>query len=829
MADCVHNFEWALIRGNSASDQDGITEKLPQHVKDILDGDYKAVLTSSLAGDLLGRAEQPSAAETALIADGELDSYVKPRLAARLAGASAETQFEVLCVGVAALYAFMQGAWTGPLLPFKSEELFPSAVADHWDAIRRKTLEQLAVDSEEAYVLTIEPVLLMVARWILVDAAPQLADLESADWWTARTAFVHQRIIDNPTSTLQAVIAGALDRLAAKLPPVEKDRNLAARYNLEYGLFHHYFRQDAKSVERFTAAQEAGEFSWTLTGALGKRTKFQTFEVSQLVVQAESRRNTKAPMPNAVEKPAATPENFAHNDDTLLEKIEITDKSMAEQGNLNVIDQCILLAFCLNVKNTNPDHGLTTEQMMPYVRRVLDNANNWMVHTMSLLLRSRLESAKSRTVERSVLQLNALVDQFPLEESKPSERMEHIFSIMMPSKWELERELGERFVGLGVTRSALEIFERLQMWEDVVSCHIMLEQADKAEAIVRRLLQESPRSPKLLCILGDVRGEIEHYELAWEYSGRRFARAMRSLGAHYFKKEDMQRSLECYQLALAINPLFENSWFVMGCAALRVENFDVAEQAFARVTVLDPDNSEAWNNLASVHIKLRKLREAFNCLREALRHNYDASNIWENFLFVSVDIGEFSEAIRAMQRVLEIRADKPQFKDRVVDVEVLDIITLAVINGQYDAAGETAWNLAPKMAKLLEAVTAKIATPKVFLICARFAQWQNRLRDALEFYQKAYRAVLHHPNVDTDEAVFKTLVEYTIKLADAFVELGPREEEVRVGGSTGPVCKDWAYQARQAVKSVISRTKATYEGSEAHDQLVEKLQELKAL
>lgn len=61
-----------------------------------------------------------------------------------------------------------------------------------------------------------------------------------------------------------------------------------------------------------------------------------------------------------------------------------------------------------------------------------------MVYTMALLLRSRLEGNRSRTVERSVLQLQALVDQFPLEEASISEKLLYFFCIDIPAKWEME-------------------------------------------------------------------------------------------------------------------------------------------------------------------------------------------------------------------------------------------------------------------------------------------------------------------------------------------------------------------------------------------------------
>lgn len=91
-----------------------------------------------------------------------------------------------------------------------------------------------------------------------------------------------------------------------------------------------------------------------MTGALGKRTKFQTFDVAQLVVMAESSADDATAggsgEQSAAEEKGTTPQTLALNDDTLLETIAFTDKTddgqdPTKQGKLKVIDQCILLAF----------------------------------------------------------------------------------------------------------------------------------------------------------------------------------------------------------------------------------------------------------------------------------------------------------------------------------------------------------------------------------------------------------------------------------------------------------------------------------------------------
>ena len=269
-------------------------------------------------------------------------------------------------------------------------------------------------------------------------------------------------------------------------------------------------------------------------------------------------------------------------------------------------------------------------------------------------------------------------------------------------------------------------------------------------------------------------------------------------------------AVTCYDKALSINPMFENSWFIMGCAAMHIDEYDKAIRAFNRVTILDPENGEAWNNLASVYIKQKKLRESFRCIRESLRHSYDASNVWENYLFVAVDLKEYSEAVRALDRVFTIRCDNPRMKDRAVDFEVLDIVVLAVINDMKDSNGESVKLLVPRVKKLLDNIATKISTPKFFTTYARFEQSQGHLRSTLQFYQKAYRSVLNHPELSHDETVFKLVANCTFQLVEGYIELGPQDEEVRVGGTIEKVCKEWAYESCQVLKAVIGRAKVLY-------------------
>jgi len=457
----------------------------------------------------------------------------------------------------------------------------------------------------------------------------------SVRWWELRVVNVHQHLLDEPVaaSTFFDDMEGGWG----------DDGDGEGRMILERGLLRHRFGHDKLAAEEFVKAAKKVGLEYELTGALGKRTKFQQTDLSQLVLLAESRKRGGEGVEEAEKgEGEKVPETLALNDDTLLEQTQFTSSapnstsasrlSRLDAGNqppLHPLDQCILLALCLNVKNTSPSHGLTMEQMSPYVSRVISHPQNWSVHTMALLLRSRLEAHRTRTVERSTLQLQALIDQMPTADSTLQERLAYFHSIPLPSKWEMERELAMRYLTLGVVRSAMEIFERLEMWEEVVKCWQSMERPEKGITIVKDLLEgtreeadlviargktstrtssqmDVARQAKFWCLLGDLEPEQaqDHYRKAWEISKETSGRAMRSLGGYHFARGNFTEAITCLNRAVTINPLLSRSWFILGCALVREEKWEEARDAFTRCVAIDDEDGESWSNLASVYLRM---------------------------------------------------------------------------------------------------------------------------------------------------------------------------------------------------------------------------------
>jgi len=682
--------EWQLLRGTLPTEDEKTS--LPYQVAS---GELESVLRSTATRRFLQPIAQCMQAVCQNVPVVERAQVVVPleKVSIPVAG----HEWEALCVAMAALHAFVQLNWTGPdlalspmaLLRFAAPACFESRSIDDddsvWDAIvHASALEYLTLHGEPAYHLCEAPFYLVLSLLLLEALHQEHADdtFPTLDLWRLRARGVHMRILDEPVACEEELLArvdALVDALEARAKAATDTRikylwdNIRARAILETALMYQRTGQDRLASERLVQAAKVNGLEYELSGALGKRTKWQKEAKTQLVLLAESREagadkaeEHDTPAPSAALAALAQPENsgwqatvdpekqvdhqpltYSLNDDTLLEQTEFTSTQASDspaghlghldpghQPPLAVTDQCTLLALCLNIHNTQASHGLTSEQMSAFVERVMAHPQNWSVHTMSLLLRSRLEAKRTRTVERSALQLQALVDQMPTNDSSVRERLRFFHALELPAKWAMQAELARRFLSMGVLRSALEVFERVEMWEEVVQCLGLLGRQEEGKEVVRDLLaghkteaqarlQEKRiataasrvphtyfvrgRLAKLWCLLGDMEpaNAETHYLHAWDMSSGTSSRAARSLGGYHFALHAYAQSSLWLRRAVRINALYPRTWFMLGCSYMRLERWLEAAASFRQCTALEEEDGESWNNLASCYLRMQ--------------------------------------------------------------------------------------------------------------------------------------------------------------------------------------------------------------------------------
>ncbi|GLD99365.1 hypothetical protein PINS_up008084 [Pythium insidiosum] len=739
------------------------------------------------------------------------------------------------------------------------------------------------------------------------------ASLSTAAWWNARAAVVHSRLLiaKEPSNTLwyearRGFVRTLRHTTLFAVQQQGEGEYLRARAHVEWGLAQHFFDKNKQGKRSFETAQEISGLSVQLSGSLGKRTKFQQRSVAQMVLLAKSkyppvasdsasvyatamadatdaelggRRTVESPeqLEELVQRGEAAYREVAldqvDEDNILLERVAFEDATLTEQGNLQTMDQVILLARCLDVKNSNANDGLTREEMQPYVARVLENPNNWMVYSTALLERAWLECEATRRRERAVLQMQALVDQHTtrltvlqsslqaIEDAAPAhERMAFVYALAFPPQYALKRDLAERYFSMGVLRSALDLCLELEIWDDVVRCYQVLDQPTKAEETVRARLAVAP-SPYMWTALGDITLQIEHYETAWTLSQRRYARAKRSLGRHFFERGDYETAIRHYEESVEVNPMNASSWFVIGTMSMRLQDWARGLRAFTRVVQLEPDNGEAWGNIGSIHMSNGKFHEAFAVLQEALKQKRGMWQMWENYAYCALQTERYGEVLYAMHQWLDLR----QKHKRPVDHELLAWLVEAVVfpdamkqklgagdhaeeaattaNGELQALGDgvddddreeaeedddvrdldeaalatdatpprSASNYKKQLAMLFGRITSIVTNDaKIWQVYARFNDGVGRPEKALDCRLKMCRA-LQTAQWETEQSRVEELCRGAVRLAQDYMADGSKKA---------------LYACRLYLRGVLKKAQVDFESNEAVQALAETLEKV---
>lgn len=908
-------------------------------------GEYESLLRCPEAREIFEDQEDSRSNHSRLQDFPSWNDFIFHRLGVLLADRTKASNQELFfCIGYAAFLTFLQSNVTGPPLSFRSVDiLLPQIVADserEIKSLRTKLLESLGMDGISAYKLTPNVELLCLADAIFTCPAI-LKHVKAARWAKMRVAFVQQRLLSEVSPTLQEVIYGDLRLLEESFSHGGSDSGdqagLQAEFLIERSTIHIHHGLDKLAQQDLAAAKQKHGFEYALTGLLGKRTKFQQSDVSQLVVLAKSTNANSTSDTGPQTNGHAKPSTIDLNDDTLLESISfsaaakdapkviesdslpsvLSSLDPSDQPQLDPLDSTILLGLASSITNTSPQDGITREETLPYAVRVLEGgSSNWQVYTQALLARSRIEGYKSRTVERGLLQLQAVVDQVIADttensttvngdissgatsflpqakggESAPaSARLRYVFQLASPTRWDLEAELASRWVQLGGLRSALDIYERLEMWAEAALCWAATEREDKARSMIRRQLFHtshgrseenvddseqwtgSPRvpapmdAPRLYCILGDLDQSPEMYEKAWEVSKHSYSRAQRSLGRHYFAEKDFLKAADAYSKSLKSNQLNHTSWFAMGCALLELAEFRRAVEAFTRCVQLDETDAESWSNLAAALIRkepeitnhnqnpaarlddedehstgrtsdtkdrqdsLQKNRhDALNALRRAATLKHDSHRIWENMLIVATSLSppDYASMLAAHRRIVELRG--PTEGEKCVDTEIVELLVQHAISlsDEYDSSRP---GLQRMVVRFIDESVVPLVTgsPKLWRLIARLALWRKKPASALDAEEKAWRVITSQLGWETESEIrWNEVVEATLRLCDSYESLGPMERTE--GLSSGePVAKDWRFKARSAVRGILGRGKGSWDGTAGWEKLRNAADELR--
>lgn len=719
---------------------------------------------------------------------------------------------------------------------------------------------------------------------ISAESTPGL--LAVAYWWWARALLTQLSLIPEP-SGFQASVASAIYQSADLAYAITKElpesihedfkRELCAMYYLENVKCSLAINTEHLCLPSLTRAKKITNFEFVMTGARATRTKYQQKAHAGLIILAKSFTFQNF----ALRTTSATPETFALESDLLLEKPHfesIADEPLDEQiyskrqkvdlnegyeedkllplalrqenipkllldlnpndqPTLSDYDNIQLLLRLYTIKNTTPAKDpLVEEELTALLSRILyqNGDKNWSIFARSLWERSIIETTKAKTIERGLLQMQSLVEELDLKiksklvpsssEINVASRLSYIHQLPFIPRWQLDATLAEKYMSLGILKSAVEIYERLGMACETALCYAAVGDEKKAEEILLQRINENDSDARAYSILGDIKQDPSLWEKSWEIG--KYVNAKNSLAKYYFNpppksgvQPNYSATLKHLNDSLRQYPLSFETWYFYGCVGLQCGKMQIAAEAFTRCVSLDPYHALSWSNLSAAYTKMDKLKEAYSCLKRAISCDAQKNwKIWENYMLVAVKLNEWEDVLTACKQLVSIRRDKSG--EGSIDLPIIEKLVELLVTSEYPEEPQQLSYFQKSCTEFICNTLPQVITTsaRCWRLVARVELWRKRPWAALECHEKAYRAISHNPDLEVEEKVWNDTVDACEDLVAAYESLGEME------GKYGPgslVCKDWKYKCRSTIKALMSKGKGRWDDSPGWDRLVE--------
>ncbi|CAL8114489.1 unnamed protein product [Prunus armeniaca] len=619
----------------------------------------------------------------------------------------------VLCIAVAALFGFSQCNSTGPLegLP-KCPLPLEVPQCDEWENWAGNQLMAAGSDllgklSNIQYIVYAKMLAMKMKDLLFDGSVPSTYGIRSISWWLIRITLLHQRILDDRSSSLFNLLQVFTSETLNHFGTLEKvttywgnnlrngeGSSLVSMIYLEAGIMEYTYARVDSCRLHFESAEAAAGLQLSVTGVLGFRTVHQVEPKAQMVLLANPTSSNSSGSCLA-ESPGSQTNNSSignlHPSETYeASDILMTPKLLGNDSNsgiisegiqvggtaavpLSAVHQAVILAKCLLIEKGTRHDEMQRWEMAPYIEAINSQQSSYfIIRCFCDILRIWWESTRSHTKERALLMMEKLVQGIYDPSPGVAERILFCYGVQIPTIPALRKEYGELLVGCGLIGEAVKTFEDLELWDNLIFCYRLLQKKAAAVELIKTRLSETPNDPRLWCSLGDVTNDDACFEKALEVSNDRSARAKRSLARSAYNRGDYEKSKTLWESAMALNSLYPDGWFALGAAALKARDTEKALDAFTRAVQLDPENGEAWNNIACLHMIKKKSKESFIAFREALKFKRNSWQLWENYSHVAVDVGNVGQGLEAARMVLDITNNKR------IDAELLERIVAEV-------------------------------------------------------------------------------------------------------------------------------------------------------
>ncbi len=279
--------------------------------------------------------------------------------------------------------------------------------------------------------------------------------------------------------------------------------------------------------------------------------------------------------------------------------------------------------------------------------------------------------------------------------------------------------------------------------------------------------------------------------------------AVHELAYCYDLTNDMPSAIQCYSSYLDIRPYSFTTWYNLGNAFSKAENYDKALWAYDYCTIISEDFASAYFNMGNIYLVLEKFEKAIECFERCIQIDGEDAMALDYIAEAYEHMEEYELAMHYYKRSIELQPDLPDpwlgmgialdlmhrtheaipYLLKAVELDELNPDYLHVLAGAYIKNGNTV----EAAVLLYKALTINPLSDEILVDLTELRAMDNiayafdELHEHIESYELSDIALLHRVKYawlagrQTDAMIFfRELVidkpELAIQLTDFFPE-----------------------------------------------------------
>jgi len=184
-----------------------------------------------------------------------------------------------------------------------------------------------------------------------------------------------------------------------------------------------------------------------------------------------------------------------------------------------------------------------------------------------------------------------------------------------------------------------------------------------AADLINRAIKIDPEQPVFYNSLGSTLNDLRHIDEAvicyQKAIGLKpdYAEAFFNLANVFRSEGKVHEAINCYQKAIQSNPNFLEPYYFMGNLLLKQGMLDQAVSCYQKAVKLNPDMAEAYCNMGNALQAQCKFDEAITCYEKATRLNPGLAEVFSNMGSALKELGRLDEAMACYEKAVKLKPD----------------------------------------------------------------------------------------------------------------------------------------------------------------------------